>query len=137
MQPIEGITLEALWTTIGTLVALGGVIVLWDKVRDVFRKHKKQKEEEAAANDITINTRLDKISTKLDQIDVFIRDTNERFDRDNRRLNALEKQAEDTHKGIGALCRSSLAHLNHDLTGNGVETLKKAQEEINEYLTGR
>lgn len=137
MQPIEGVTLEALWTTLGTLVGIGGIIILWDKVKDVFRKRKKEKAEEAAANDVTLNDRLDKISSKLDSLDEFVRETNERFDRDNRRLNALEKQTEDTHKGIGALCRSSLAHLNHDLTGNGVETLKKAQEEINEYLTGR
>ena len=137
MQPIEGITLEALWTTLATLVAMGGIIVLWDKVKDVFRKRKKEKAEEAAASDVTLNDRLDKISVTLDNLDEFVRETNERFDRDNRRLNALEKQAEDMHKGIGALCRSSLAHINHDLTGNGVETLKKAQEEINEYLTGR
>lgn len=137
MQPIEGITLEALWTTLATLIAMGGIIVLWDKVRDVFRKRKQQKAEEEAANDVTINARLDKISNKLDQIDVFIRDTNEKFDRDNLRLNVLEKQAADTHSGISALCRSTLAHINHDLTGNGVETLKKAQEEINEYLTRR
>lgn len=137
MQPIEGVTLEALWTTIGTLIALGGIIVLWDKVKDVFRKQRKQKAEEAAAGDVTINDRLDKISEKLDQLDAFMRESEERFARDNRRLNALEKQAEDTHKGIGALCRSSLAHINHDLTGNGIETLKRAQEEINEYLTGR
>lgn len=137
MQPIEGVTLEALWTTIGTLIALGGIIVLWDKVKEVFRKRKQQRAEENAANDVTINDRLDKISHKLDQIDAFVHETDERFARDNRRLNTLEKQAEDTHKGIGALCRSSLAHINHDLTGNGIETLKRAQEEINEYLTGR
>ena len=41
MQPIEGVTLEALWTTIGTLIAIGGIIVLWDKVKDVFRKQRK------------------------------------------------------------------------------------------------
>lgn len=137
MQPIEGITLESFWTTVGTLVSIGGIIVLWDKVRDVFRKRKKEKAEEAAANDVTLNDRLDKISDKLDKIDKFVQETNECFARDNRRLNTLEKQAEDTHKGIAALCRSSLAHINHDLTGNGVDTLRKAQQEINEYLTGR
>lgn len=137
MDPIEGITLESLWSTLGTLVAIGGLIVLWDKVREVFRKHKRQKAEEEAANDVTLNSRLDKISNKLDGIDDFIREANERFDRDNRRLNALEKQAEDTHDGIAALCRSSLAHINHDLTGNGIDTLRKAQEEINGYLTRR
>lgn len=137
MQPIEGITLEALWTTLGTLVAIGGIIVLYDKVKEVFKKRKRERAEEAAADDLTLNDRLDKISNKLDQIDDFMRETNERFDRDNRRLNMLEKHAEDTRNGIGALCRSSLAHITHDLTGNGVETLKKAQEEINEYLTGR
>lgn len=111
--------------------------MLWDKVREVFKKRRQEKEEEAAANDVGLNEQLERISKKLDGIDGFIRETNERFARDNRRLNALEKQAEDTHDGIAALCRSSLAHINHDLTGNGVETLRKAQEEINEYLTGR
>lgn len=137
MQPIEGITPDSLWISLSVLIGVGGIVILWDKVADVFRKHRERKNKEDIVHHAGIQEQLAAISEKLDNIDKFMQDTNEKFDRDNRRLNALEKQTMDTHNGIAALCRSSLAHINHDLTGNGIETLKKAQEEINEYLTGR
>lgn len=137
MQPIEGITPDALWTSFGVVLGLCSIVILFDKVADIFRKHKARKNDENAERDVTVKDQLAKIEKKLDGMDKFMQDTTEKLDRDNRRINALEKQAQDTHDGISALCRSSLAHINHDLTGNGVETLRKAQEEINKYLTGR
>ena len=35
------------------------------------------------------------------------------------------------------MCRVMLAQLNHELSGNDVTSLKKARDELNEYLTAR
>ena len=40
MQPIEGLTPEILWYTLVGLAGLGALVVLGDKVADVFRRRK-------------------------------------------------------------------------------------------------
>lgn len=133
----EGTTPVMWWHAAIVIVAIMGLIVLYDKVRDVFRKRKKDKEDEKAKEDGTIQGQLDKINKRLDSIDDYIRESDKRFDRDNRRINALEEQSGDINNGIRALARASLAHLQHDITGNHVETLKEAESMITDYLTNR
>lgn len=135
LPAIEGVTPGILWFTLIGLVGIGTIIVLADKVVDVFRKRRERKRNEESERDGTIQGQLNTISHHLDSIDEYIKESDRRFDRDNRRLNALEKQADDTNKGIKALARASLAHLQHDITGNHVDALKKAEDTITDYLT--
>ena len=58
------------------------------------------------------------------------RDTDAKLARDNERLVSLEG-------GNRVLCQGMLAMLNHEITGNSVEKLKKAQEEMQTYLINR
>lgn len=137
LPTIEGLSPDIIWYTFVGLVGFGALIVLYGKVRTVFKDLKKDKDDERAKEDGTIQGQLDKISKRLDSIDGFIKEANQRFDRDNRRLNALEAQSDDISRGIRALARASLAHLQHDITGNHVETLKEAEGMITDYLTDR
>lgn len=57
-------------------------------------------------------------------------DTDAKLDRDNKRLNALEE-------GNKVLCLGMLAMLNHEITGNSIEKLRNAQEQMNSYLVNR
>ena len=137
LPTMEGLTPTILWITLFGLICFGSLIVLADKVAEVFRKHRKRQADKEAAQDTSIQEQLLEINSKLSGIDGFIQESDRRFDRDNRRLFELESKYEDINHGIKALCRSSLAHLNHDITGNHVDTLKDALNEINEYLTER
>lgn len=132
LPAIEGITPVILWYTMIGLVGIGALIVLGDKVAKVFRDHKERKQNRDAERDGTIQGQLDRLSETITK---YIKESDAKFDRDNRRLNALEKQAADTNKGIKALARASLAHLQHDITGNHVESLKNAEKTITDYLT--
>lgn len=132
LPAIEGITPVILWYTMIGLVGIGALIVLGDKVAKVFRDHKERKQNKEAERDGTIQGQLDRLSETITK---YIKESDAKFDRDNRRLNALEKQAADTNKGIKALARASLAHLQHDITGNHVESLKNAEKTITDYLT--
>lgn len=134
LPSIEGLTPVILWYTIVGLVGIGALIVLGDKVAKVFRDHKERKQNRDAERDGTIQGQLDRLSKTITE---YIQESNARFDRDNRRINALEKQAEDTNRGIKALARASLAHLQHDISGNHVERLKEAESMITDYLTER
>lgn len=57
-------------------------------------------------------------------------DTDGKLDRDNKRLTALED-------GNKVLCQGMLAMLNHEITGNSIDKLRKAQDLMNEYLINR
>ena len=137
LPSLEGLTPTVLWITLFGLICLGSLVILSDKVAEVFRKRRKRIAERAASQDTGVYDALREINRKLSGIDGFIQESDRRFDRDNRRLYELESKYEDINNGIKALCRSSLAHLNHDITGNHVDTLKDALNEINEYLTDR
>lgn len=56
--------------------------------------------------------------------------TDEKLKNDNERLNALESANR-------VLCHSLLAIMNHEITGNSIENLKKAQKEMQDYLIDR
>lgn len=58
------------------------------------------------------------------------KETNDKLDRDNRRLNALED-------GNRVLCQGMLAMLNHEITGNSIDKLRTAQDKLQEYLINR
>lgn len=61
----------------------------------------------------------------------------EMLDRDNKRLQALEEDAKERDRAQAVMFRGILSIINHELTGNGDETLRKSRDEINDYLTGR
>lgn len=135
LPSVEGLSPIILWYTLVGLVGIGGLIVLYGKVVDVFQKHRKRKDDEEAKKDGTIQGQLDKINKRLDVIDEYIKDSDKKFDRDNRRLNTLEGQVSHIERGINALARAELAHIQHDLTGNHTDNLGKAETEITDYLT--
>lgn len=61
---------------------------------------------------------------------IWMRETNEKLDRDKKRIDSLEE-------GQKAICRGVLALLNHEITGNSVDKLKDAQTNMTEYLINR
>lgn len=58
------------------------------------------------------------------------RETDDKLAKDNKRISSLED-------GNKALCQGMLAMLNHEITGNSIDKLRKAQENMNDYLINR
>lgn len=58
------------------------------------------------------------------------RETDAKLDRDKKRIDSLED-------GNKILLRGILAMLNHEITGNSVDKLKSAQDEITKYLISK
>lgn len=135
LPAVEGLTPTILWYTFVGIVGIGGLIVLYGKVMEVFQTRRKNKEDAKAKEDGTIQGQLDKINKRLDTIDDYIRESDKKFDRDNRRLNSLEANVAHIERGINALARAELAHIQHDMTGNHTDNLGQAEKEITNYLT--
>ena len=53
------------------------------------------------------------------------------------RLQKLEKANVSQDKYVNAMCETMLALLDHSITGNSVDKLKKARDEMNEFLIHR
>lgn len=119
MQPIEGITPTDLWNAVSVMIALAGIVVLLDKVGDVWRKHKARKEGSTQ----TVAEHLRSIDTKLDS--------------DKRRIEALEQRQESHDEGFRALCSAVLAIL-RALPHNGNESeVNQAEKNLQDYLIRR
>lgn len=67
--------------------------------------------------------RLDALEARCDKYDRF-------FDSDKQRLNDLEQS-------LSVLMQSQFALMSHAINGNDVDKLKKAQNDMLEYLTKR
>lgn len=130
VQPIEGITPSALWTTASVLLGLAGIAIIVFKIVEfrwkwVDRKQSEKKKGQAPVEDL--DARLKSIESRLNSID-------EKLSSDKRRLEALESQQDDADEGFRVLCKATLALLNNVLhNGNGDE-MEAAQKALQNYL---
>lgn len=93
----------------------------------------------AAAGLVTLSKAIELIKglfVKAKGGDTLKRHT-EMLDNDNRRLKELEDEAKKRDEAQAVMFRGLLSIINHELTGNGDETLRKSRDEINNFLTGR
>ena len=109
---MEQITLSDAW---GWVLAAATAVVALSKAREILKK---------------------KLHPEADMREE-IRKHSQNLATDDRRLKRLEEKQEDTERFQAVMCRVMLAQLNHELSGNDVTSLKKARDELNEYLTDR
>ncbi len=130
VQPIEGITPSALWTTASVLLGLAGVAIIVFKIVEFRWKWVDRKQSEKAKGQAPVenlDARLKSIESRLNSID-------EKLSSDKRRLEALERQQDDADEGFRVLCKATLALLNNVLhNGNGDE-MEAAQKALQNYL---
>jgi len=134
---IEGISPGMLWTFMVVLVGLMAVVVLGDKVMDVFRNIKKRRTEREQLQGTDVTDRIaDKVMEKLEP------KLNEKFEEIDRKL-ASDKATIESHTvqlndhegrvsklegGNMALCHGMLALLKRD------PSLTKEQKAMENYL---
>lgn len=83
--------------------------------------------ERARAPEQKQNERLDNIDKRLDEHDKVIEQFKEYFTNDDNRFKAIEKSNKVTQTAL-------LALLKHSLNGNDIESLKRAEKSLEEYL---
>ena len=83
--------------------------------------------DKARAPENEQNKRLDDCEKRLNALDEVVVKFREYFDNDDKRFKAIEKSNKITQSAL-------LALLKHSLNGNDTESLKKAEESLEEYL---
>jgi len=138
MQPVEGLTPEVLWYTLIGLVGIGSLIVLADKVADVFRKRRereklKQQPEDKLADTISAKV-LSKLEPRFTEIERKLATDKSRLDEHTRILGAHQDQLANIEQGNKVMCRGILALLSHEINGNSDDKLRASQAELTNYL---
>jgi hypothetical protein len=59
------------------------------------------------------------------------------FVKTQERLQDLETSHRKTEEGIGVLCKCMLALMDNSITGNSIEQIKNARDEMRNYLISR
>lgn len=153
VQKIEGISPDMIWTFLVVAVGLMALIVLGDKVMDVYRNAKKRKKERTELEGQDITERIaDKVLEKLTPtLDEKFGEINRQFEEVDRKL-AADKEAIELHTAqlnaqqgrvdrldndTRALLHGVSALLGHQVDGNSVDKLKRTNDAMKNYLIDR
>ena len=145
LPAIEGLTPSIAWYTIYGIICLCALIILFDKVRKVFKERRQERQDQEAEHDGTIQGQLDKMNKQIAEIqsdlkkqfaeyDKKFANDKETLDMHTRQINVQQSQIDRLAAGQKAACRGILAMLNHEITGNSVDKLKTAKEKMEDYL---
>lgn len=146
VQAIEGITPSMLWTFLIVLVGLMALVVLGDKVMDVYRNAKKRKKEHEELQGADITDRIaDKVIEKLNpaldkkfaEIDKKLAADKQAIELHTTQLNAQTARVDQLDSDTKALLHGMSALLSHEATGNSIEKVKKTNATMNNYLIDR
>lgn len=138
MQPIEGITPDMLWTALIVLVGVCGLIVLGDKVADVWRKHQARKQisagpESQLAEAISKKV-IEKMEPRFADIDRKFANDKQLLETHTRQIGELNKRVDGLETGQKAQCRGILALLNHELHNGNSDEMEAAKKGMDNYL---
>lgn len=111
-------TLETLPYIAVILAICGGIITIIGAVEKIVNAGRF-----INSPNIKQNKRLDALEARCDKYDRF-------FDSDKQRLNDLEQS-------LSVLMQSQFALMSHAINGNDIDKLKKAHDDMLEYLTKR
>lgn len=112
---MEWLTWQNLLAAVAVVVGVCGLINLIGTTADRLRKWRKPQQDVAAR----------------------MADIDQKLDRDKRRLDAHERQMDDQHTGMMAICAGVQALLEHELHNGNADEMHKASAEISDWLRSR
>lgn len=149
-QTIEGITPSMLWTFFVVLVGLLGLVVLVNKVVEIVRKEHERRanREQLNGQDITeriatavmtkltpeLDKKFDEVDRRFAEIDSKLSNDKAQIESHTRQLNACKNRVDQLESGNKALCHGVFALLSHEVNGNSIDKLTKAQDAMRNFL---
>jgi len=139
LPDVEGLTPEILWYTLIGLVGIGTLVILADKVADVFRRKRERDRLRNAPGDAlaeSISQKvLENLEPRFEEIDRKLDNDKTRLDAHERALSHISETETSNREGFAALCGAMIAVLDHELHNGNTEQMEKARDELNHYLT--
>lgn len=135
---IEGIAPADAWGALKVFLALCAVVVVIDKALDVWRKYKARKAindgpEGQLAENISKRV-LSELEPRFMSIESKLATDKGRLDAHTQQIAALEANDAVAKKERKLIMHCEKAMIQHEISGNSIENLKKAVTEIDNYL---
>lgn len=146
LPAVEGLTPAILWYTLVGLVGIAALFILYDKVRTIVIKRKKERQDEhqLETQDITdriatkveekLEPKFTEINNKFSEIDGKLSNDKADIEMHTRQLNATGDRVDRLEKGNNALIHGMFALLNHQIDGNGMDKIKKSARGMQNFL---
>lgn len=120
--------IDATWVLIGKALAVLTVIVgLWKAVEYLWSKLPIAK----------VDTRLKTAETRLEKGDKKFEELDRRIISIEEKVNKTQDQIKEVNRGIQMLGKAEVSLINHIISGNGVEDLKKEVKELTDFFIER
>lgn len=126
-----------LWTALIVLVGLGGLIVLGDKVMDVWRKHQARKKVNSPGNKLAEEISqmvIAKMEPRFADIEHKFSNDKQSIETHTRQIGEINKRVDSLETGQKAQCRGILALLNHELHNGNSDEMEEAKKGMDNYL---
>lgn len=126
-----------LWTTLIVLVGVGGLIVLGDKVADVWRKHQARKKVNSPENKLAEEISqmvIAKMEPRFADIEHKFSNDKQSIETHTRQIGEINKRVDSLETGQKAQCRGILALLNHELHNGNSDEMEEAKKGMDNYL---
>ena len=140
---IENLSFEMLKTFLIVLVGIVALIIFGYKLVEIIRKEQDRKKKEKQLSKADISDQIarkvmEQLQPKLDEkfaeIDRKLAADKEIIEMHTGQLNAHEDRVKRLEEGNKALCHGIFALLNHEVTGNSIDKLKRAESAMKNYL---
>lgn len=126
-----------LWTALIVLVGVGGLIVLGDKVMDVWRKHQARKKVNSPENKLAEEISqmvIAKMEPRFADIERKFSNDKQSIETHTRQIGEINKRVDSLETGQKAQCRGILALLNHELHNGNSDEMEEAKKGMDNYL---
>lgn len=140
--PIEGITPSSLWSFFVVLMGLMAIYLVFDKVSDSIHKHRERRilmrngPQEKLAEEICKKV-VNSLEPRFDEIERKLATDKVRIDDHDKRLSAIDANIGNVKADNTMMLKSINILIMHEITGNGIEQLKRHKEELDSFLSAR
>ena len=117
------LSIQEFWTIL--MACCSALITISAAVAVVINAIKKLKEPENVQN-----KKLEDLANEIKSIEAHLKEHDTFFDNDNKRIAAIEEGNKVTQRAL-------LALMSHAINGNDVDKLRKAENDLREYLINK
>ncbi len=141
IQPIEGITPGALWTTAGVLIGLAGIAIIVFKIIEFYWKAKDRKEQHGQKvgkdmTDVIADKVLEKLAPRFNDIDKKLDADKTRLDNHEAALKSIRSSNTIVRDGLKVSCEALAAVLDYNLHNGNTDQMQKARDDLQNYTNG-
>jgi len=144
LPEIGGLTPAILWYTVFGIIALGGLYIEFDKLRQIKRRRAKEKKEDEATHDDSFREQLtnDIADKVLEKLEPRFQEIDKKLDKDKERLEMHESSINNINAALGVIkegvevtCNALAEVLDHELHNGNEVPMERASAELRKYTT--